>query len=115
MKNTMRTRTLPSNKLSLVAPAVCAAMLAFTQNASAARHSMPPVPAHLLAPFQFFTNGPIGNPSAELNYLQTQGGGSYQPTFLPATSQFLGKFNSGGPPLNRGVKNSTLLYVQKVN
>jgi hypothetical protein len=52
--------------------------------------------AHLLDPHQFFTNGPIGNPAAELNYLQTNGGGSYQPTFLPATSQYLGKFNSGG-------------------
>jgi hypothetical protein len=52
--------------------------------------------AHLLDPHQFFNAGPIGNPAAELNYLQTNGGGAYQPTFLPATSQYLGKFNSGG-------------------
>ena len=50
--------------------------------------------AHLLDPFQFTTGqNPIGDPSAELNYLQTHGGGSYQPTFLPATSQYLGKFD----------------------
>jgi hypothetical protein len=110
----MKTRTVPL-KLSLVAAAVCAAMLAFTQNASAARHPMPPVPAHLLAPFQFFTNGPIGNPSAELNYLQTHGGGSYQPTFLPATSQFLGKFNSGGPIENGAINISTYVTVNMVS
>jgi hypothetical protein len=57
----------------------------------------------LLDPHQFFNAGPIGNPAAELNYLQTNGGGSYQPTFLPATSQFLGKFNSGG-----GIENGAI-------
>ena len=52
--------------------------------------------AHLLAPFQFNLGSPLGNPSAELNYLQNNGGGSYQPTFLPATSQFLFKQNNDG-------------------
>jgi hypothetical protein len=52
--------------------------------------------AHLLDPFQFELTNPIGNPAAELSYLQTNGGGSYQPTFLPATSQFLFKQNANG-------------------
>ena len=84
---------VPSKRFVLVAAALCTAMLAFTQNASANRRPLPPVPAHLLAPYQFYTAVPIGNPANELNYLQTHGGGSYQPTFLPATSQYLGKFD----------------------
>ena len=80
---------VPFKKLALVAAAVCAAMLAFTQNASAARSPLPPTPAHLLAPQQFFTDGPIGDPSAENTYLQNNG-------YLPATSQFLFKQNSDG-------------------
>ena len=87
---------VPSKKLVLVAAAFCTAMLAFTQNASANRRPLPPVPAHLLAPCQFFTAGPIGNPADELSYLQNHGGGSYQPTFLPGTSQFLFKQNNDG-------------------
>ena len=87
---------VPSKKLVLVAAALCTAMLAFTQNASANRRPLPPVPAHLLAPYQFFTAGPIGDPAHELSYLQTHGGGSYQPTFLPGTSQFLFKQNNDG-------------------
>jgi hypothetical protein len=47
------------------------------------------VQAHLLAPTQFLTNGPIGNPSDELAYLQNN-------SFLPATSQFLFKQNNDG-------------------
>jgi hypothetical protein len=86
---------VPSKKLVLVAAAFCTAMLAFTQNASANRRPLPPVPAHLLAPYQFETSG-LGNPAGELNYLQTNGGGSYQPTFLPGTSQFLFKQNNDG-------------------
>jgi hypothetical protein len=82
----MKLNIVRINKLALLSAAFCTAMLAFTPNAS----------AHLLDPHQFFTNGPIGNPAAELNYLQTNGGGSYQPTFLPATSQFLFKQNSNG-------------------
>jgi protein with PEP-CTERM/exosortase system signal len=49
--------------------------------------------ADLLAPFQFTLNSPIGSPSADLTYLQSNGGGSYTPTFLPATSEFLFKQN----------------------
>ncbi len=52
--------------------------------------------AHLLDPFQFTTANPIGNPSQDLAYLQSHGGGSYQPDFLPATSQFLFKKNNNG-------------------
>ena len=90
MKLTMKLNNIvPSMKLPLIAIAACAAMLAFTQNASAARHPMPAQPAHLLTPVQFFTNGPIGNPAAELTYLQGQ-------NLLPATSQFLFKQESNG-------------------
>jgi hypothetical protein len=70
---------------------------------------------HLLDPHQFFTAGPIGNPTAELNYLQTQGGGSYQPTFLPATSQFLGKFQSNGNITNGEIDISTYVTVNVVS
>jgi protein with PEP-CTERM/exosortase system signal len=85
------------NKIKYLAVTLIAvAGLGLSQSASAARHSLPASPAHLLAPYTFFTNAPIGNPSDELNYLQTHGGGSYQPTFLPASSQFLGKFENSG-------------------
>jgi hypothetical protein len=47
--------------------------------------------AHLLDPQQFFTNGPIGNPDAEVSYLQSHGG-----PYLPTTSQFLFKQNNDG-------------------
>ena len=42
--------------------------------------------AHLLDPQQFFHNGPIGNPSDEVSFLQSN-------NYLPATSQYLGKFD----------------------
>jgi hypothetical protein len=71
--------------------------------------------AHLLDPHQFFTNGPIGNPTNELNYLQTNGGGSYVPTFLPATSQYLGKFNDGGPIENGAINISTYVTVTELS
>jgi hypothetical protein len=45
--------------------------------------------AHLLAPGQFFTAGPIGKPTDELDVLISAGR-------LPATSQFLFKQNSNG-------------------
>jgi hypothetical protein len=116
MKLTMKTDNIvPSRKLVLVAAAFCTAMLAFTQNANATRRPLPPQPAHLLAPFQFFTAGPIGNPAAELNYLQTHGGGSYQPTFLPATSQFLGKFENNGTITNGSINISTYVTVNMVS
>jgi len=102
---------VPSKKLVLVAAAFCTAMLAFTQNASANRHPLPPVPAHLLAPYQFYTAGPIGNPTAEFNYLQTHGGGSYQPTFLPATSQYLGKLDKDNGWENGALNITTYVSV----
>jgi hypothetical protein len=71
--------------------------------------------AHLLDTQQLFTAGPIGNPSAELNYLQTHGGGSYQPTFLPATSQFLGKFNRGGAIENGAIHISNYVTLNMVS
>jgi hypothetical protein len=100
MKPYMKLNIIPPNRLALFSALVCAGLVAFSQNASADRHPLPPSPAHLLAPFQFTTPNPIGDPAHELNYLQTHGGGSYQPTFLPGTSQFLGKFdrNPNGPP-----------------
>ena len=52
--------------------------------------------AHLLDPFEFQVNSPFGSPLAERIFLQNNGGGSYQPTFLPATSQFLFKVNNDG-------------------
>jgi hypothetical protein len=55
-----------------------------------------PAQAHLLDPFQFTLANPIGNPSQDLNYLQSHGGGSYQPDFLPGTSEFLFKKNNDG-------------------
>jgi len=54
--------------------------------------------AHLLDPDTFFITE-LTNPNDELNYLQTHGSltnPDYQPTYLPATSQFLGKFNKPG-------------------
>jgi hypothetical protein len=101
----MKTNVIRSNKLALLSAAFCALMLAFSPNAS----------AHLLDPFQFFTNGPIGNPSQELDYLQTHGGGSYQPTFLPATSQFLGKFEAGGGVENGAIDIDTYVTVNVVS
>jgi hypothetical protein len=114
-KSAMKLTRPSSNTLGLVAAAVCAAMVAFTENASAARHPLSPTPASLEAPFQFFTNGPIGNPSDELNYLQTHGGGSYQPTFLPATSQYLGKFEDNGSHENGAINISTYVTVNIVS
>jgi hypothetical protein len=46
------------------------------------------------SPDTFFTNGPIGNPGNELGYLETHGGGSYQPTYPPEV--FLFKQNNNG-------------------
>jgi VPDSG-CTERM motif len=53
--------------------------------------------AHLLTPDTFFITE-LHGPSDELNYLQSHSGGIYSPTYLPATSQFLGKFNKPGDP-----------------
>ena len=46
--------------------------------------------AHLLAPTQFELGSPIGSGTDENTYLQNNG-------FLPATSQYLGKFDRGNP------------------
>jgi VPDSG-CTERM motif len=97
---------VPSMKVPLIAIAACMAMLAFTQNATAARH-MPPTPAHLLDPVQFFHNGSIGNPAAELAYLQSN-------SYLPATSQYLGKYNAGGVVENGAINISTFVTVTEV-
>ena len=105
MKFPMKVNRVPTKKLAMLSAAFCAVMLAFSPNAS----------AHLLDPFQFFTNGPIGNPAAELNYLQTHGGGSYQPTFLPGTSQFLGKFEDDGSVENGAINISTYVTVNMVS
>jgi hypothetical protein len=58
---------------------------------------------------------PIGNPAQELNYLQTHGGGSYQPTFLPGTSQFLGKFNNDNTIENGAINISTYVTITVVS
>jgi hypothetical protein len=99
---------VPSNKLPLIAIATCMAMLAFTQNASATRRPLPPTPAHLLAPQQFFTNGPIGNGTDEQNYLIANG-------YLPATSQYLGKHNAGGGFENGAINISQYVTVTEVS
>jgi hypothetical protein len=93
---------IPTNKLALVAAAFCAAMVAFTQNASATRHPLPPTPAHLEAPFQFFTKAPIGSGTDENTFLQGQG-------LLPATSQYLGKKDAA-----RGFENGAINISQYV-
>jgi VPDSG-CTERM motif len=105
MKFPMKVNISPRKKLAILSAAACVVMLAFGHNAS----------AHLLEPFQFFTNGPIGNPAAELNYLQTHGGGSYLPTFLPATSQYLGKFNQGGSSENGTINISQYVTISVVS
>jgi hypothetical protein len=111
---TMKLNVIP-HRPTLFSVVLCAGLVAFSQNASANRHPMPPSQAHLLAPYQFFTNGPIGNLSDELNYLQTHGGGSYQPTFLPATSEFLGKFQENGTISNGAINISTYVMVDMVS
>jgi hypothetical protein len=60
--------------------------------------------AHLLDPQQFFTAGPIGNGTAENTFLQNNG-------FLPATSQYLGKFNSNGAIENGAINIDTYVNV----
>jgi protein with PEP-CTERM/exosortase system signal len=44
MRDHMKTTTIPSKKLALIAVAVCAAMLAFTHNANATRRPLPSQP-----------------------------------------------------------------------
>jgi VPDSG-CTERM motif len=63
--------------------------------------------AHLLDPVQFTTASPIGNGAAENTFLQGQG-------LLPATSQFLGKFESDGNIENGAINISTYVTVNIV-
>jgi hypothetical protein len=60
--------------------------------------------AHLLDPVQFFTAAPIGNGTDENTFLQGQG-------LLPATSQYLGKYNMGGPFENGAINISSYVTV----
>jgi hypothetical protein len=60
--------------------------------------------AHLLDPQQFHTAGPIGNGTAENTYLQNNG-------YLPATSQYLGKYNQGGVVENGAINISSYVTI----
>jgi hypothetical protein len=64
--------------------------------------------AHLLDPDQFFHNGPIGNGTDEQNFLISTGR-------LPATSQYLGKFNAGGAFENGALNISSYVTVTEVS
>jgi hypothetical protein len=109
MKLTMKINNIvPSMKLPLVAVVACMAMVAFAQNANAARRPMPPQPAHLLDPVQFFTVGPIGSGTDENTFLQGQG-------LLPATSQFLGKYEQGGAIENGAINISQYVTVTELS
>lgn len=89
MKTYMKLNLIPIHRLALFSAVICAGLVAFSQNASASRSPLPPSPAHLLAPDQFFTSSPIGSGTDENTYLQNAG-------LLPATSQFLFKQDSDG-------------------
>jgi VPDSG-CTERM motif len=60
--------------------------------------------AHLLDPQQFFTAGPIGTGTDEQNYLIANG-------YLPATSQYLGKYNQGGAFENGAINISQYVTI----
>jgi hypothetical protein len=60
--------------------------------------------AHLLDPDQFFTAGPIGNGQAERDFLVSTGR-------LPATSEFLGKYNAGGAFENGAINISSFVTI----
>jgi hypothetical protein len=62
----------------------------------------------LLDPDQFFTAGPIGNPQAERDFLVSTGR-------LPATSQFLGKFNAGGGSEDGAIDISQFVTINVVS
>jgi VPDSG-CTERM motif len=63
-----------------------------------------PAQAHLLDPVQFFTQGPIGSGTDENAFLQNEG-------LLPATSQFLGKYNQGGVFENGAINISQFVTI----
>ena len=94
----MKINIILRKKLAILSAAFCAAMLAFSPNAS----------AHLLDPDQFFTAGPIGNPQAERDFLVSTGR-------LPATSQFLGKFNAGGGSEDGAIDISQFVTINVVS
>src|ERR671919_1043713 len=94
----MKINIISRKKLAILSAAFCAAMLAFSPNAS----------AHLLDPDQFFTAGPIGNPQAERDFLVSTGR-------LPATSQFLGKFNPGGGSEDGAIDISQFVTINVVS
>ena len=94
----MKINIISRKKLAILSTAFCAAMLAFSPNAS----------AHLLDPDQFFTAGPIGNPQAERDFLVSTGR-------LPATSQYLGKFEDNGTVENGAINISTYVTVNMVS
>jgi hypothetical protein len=108
MIKTMKTNTVPLNRFALIAIAVCVAMVGFTQNAAANRVNLPPQPAHLLQPVQFFTNSPIGSGTDENTFLQGQG-------LLPGTSQFLGKREDGGGFENGAINISQFVTVTELS
>jgi hypothetical protein len=64
--------------------------------------------AHLLDPDQFFHNGPIGTGTDEQNFLISTGR-------LPATSQYLGKYNAGGVVENGALNISSYVTVTEVS
>jgi hypothetical protein len=104
----MKTNNVPLNRLALIAIAVCVATVGFTQNAAANRVPLPISPAHLLQPVQFFTNGPIGSGTDENTFLQGQ-------SLLPGTSQYLGKFNAGGPFENGAINISQFVTINELS
>ncbi len=71
--------------------------------------------ADLLTGDAFFTNGPIGNPSADLAYLQSHGGPDYQPFFLPQSSVYLGKENAGGNVENGAINLTQYITITETN
>jgi hypothetical protein len=98
MKLPMKVNIIPRKNLAILSAAFCVVMLAFNHNAN----------AHLLDPVQFFTQGPIGNPQQELEFLQNNG-------LLPATSQFLGKFESNGNIENGAIDISQFVTINVVS
>jgi hypothetical protein len=64
--------------------------------------------AHLLDPETFFTNGPIGSGTAENTFLQNEG-------LLPATSQFLGKFEAEGGFENGAINISQFVTINQIS
>jgi hypothetical protein len=59
---------------------------------------------HLLDPDQFFRPGPIGTGTDEQNFLISTGR-------LPATSQYLGKYNQGGVVENGAINISSYVTI----